>query len=193
MPQKNKMVELFTKVFEWLKSFYAKNKTLFVIIAAGIVLAGCVAVYASVELTSTVAFCTSCHEMKTAHDTWKDSKHYNVPKGKKMATCRDCHLPPWTHPVQLLFEKVYHGVKDVTGHFTRADEFDEPGFYFDMKVSAAHGVHNYNCMKCHQDLYKKKYEGYDNIHKIVKNNPRMSCVKCHEGLVHKQYLPEAIR
>ena len=193
MPPKNRFVEIITAIFELLRNFYDTNRVPFLIVSAAVFFAGCVFLYAAVELTSTTAFCTSCHEMKAAHDSWKTSKHFNVEKGKRQATCRDCHLPPWSHPVELLFEKAYHGAKDVTGHFTEAGEFDEPGFYFDMKLNAAKTIHNYNCLKCHAGLYDKKYEGSQNIHKDLKNNPRFSCVKCHEGLVHKDYLPADIK
>jgi nitrate/TMAO reductase-like tetraheme cytochrome c subunit len=173
-----------------IKDFYAKNRALFFLICAGIVIAGCAAVYFSVELTSTVQFCSSCHEMKPAYDSWKSSTHCNVKPGKKQATCRDCHLPPWNHPIKLLWEKAFHGVKDITRHFTDAAEFDEPGYYFNMKAKAWKTVDNSSCFKCHTDIFVKKYDGYENIHVSIKNNPNASCAKCHEGLVHKNYLPQ---
>jgi nitrate/TMAO reductase-like tetraheme cytochrome c subunit len=182
--------ELLQRAYGFVRGLYARNKPAFIVAAAAAVIAGCTAVYFSVELTSTIAFCSSCHEMKPAYDSWKTSTHGNVKPGRKQATCRDCHLPPWSHPVKLLWEKAFHGVKDITRHFTDAAEFDDPGYYFNMKAKAWKTVDNSSCLKCHAGIYIKKYEGYENIHASVKNNPNASCAKCHEGLVHKNYLPK---
>lgn len=190
MPRQNKSKELLQKAAASIKGFYGKNRALFITICGLIALAGAAAVYFSVELTSTVSFCSSCHEMKPAYDSYKASTHFNVKAGKKQATCRDCHLPPWDHPVKLLWEKAFHGVKDITRHFTDADEFGEPGYYFSMKAKAWKTVDNSSCLKCHSDIYAKKYDDYVNIHSSVKSNPNASCAKCHEGLVHKNYLPQ---
>jgi nitrate/TMAO reductase-like tetraheme cytochrome c subunit len=191
MPLKQKIKQLLSKAVEYLKAFYKKSPAVFISAAAGMFIAGLLAVYFSVELTSTVSFCTSCHEMKAAHDAWKQSKHYNVPAGKKPATCRDCHLPPWTKPVELLWSKAYHGAKDVTRHFTDKEEMEFPGYYFNMKENAGKTLSNASCLKCHADVFGKKYEGYPNIHTGIKNNRNMKCYLCHESTAHKNYLPEA--
>lgn len=185
-----KKKQLIKQAIDLFTGLYKKNPKVFISAAAVVCIAGIAAVYLSVELTSTVPFCTSCHEMKTAHDTWKESKHYTVPAGKRRANCRDCHLPPWTKPVELLWSKVYHGAKDVTKHFLDKEEMAHPGYYFNMKANAGKTLSNASCLKCHGDIYRLKNENYENIHRGIKNNPHMKCYLCHENTAHKTYLPK---
>jgi nitrate/TMAO reductase-like tetraheme cytochrome c subunit len=186
------------KFIEWLKKlwrltvdFYRADKKRFYIIAGTLFLLFCLFSYFAVELTSTPAFCASCHEMKPAYDTWKLSTHYNVEKGKKQATCRDCHVPPWTKPVHVLWIKAYHGMKDVYKHFTDGEEIHTAGYHDNMRFHAPHGMDNSSCLACHADIYKKTYDGYDNIHKALRFNSASKCAVCHSGMVHMQkgYVP----
>jgi nitrate/TMAO reductase-like tetraheme cytochrome c subunit len=188
-----KIKQLLLQAFEILKGFYKKNPAVFAAVSGLALLLGLAAVYASVELTSTVSFCTSCHEMKAAHETWLESKHSRPGSGMRAAACRDCHLPPWTKPVELLWSKAYHGAKDVTKHFTDAEEMKHPGYYFNMKQHAGKTLDNASCLKCHGDVYRKKHENYENIHSQLKNNPGMKCYKCHETTAHKRYLPKEMK
>ncbi|HRU40223.1 MAG TPA: NapC/NirT family cytochrome c, partial [Candidatus Goldiibacteriota bacterium] len=183
------------KAFEALKGFYSRHPRVFAAVALVLVVTGIAAVYLSVELTSAPAFCSSCHEMKHAYRTWTESPHYNVDiaKGKKRATCRDCHLPPWSKPFELLWSKAYHGAKDVTRHFTDKEEMKHAGYYFNMKAHAGKTLSNASCLKCHSDIYKKEYEGYENIHAGLKGNANMKCYACHEDIAHKTYVPEDIK
>jgi len=170
-----------------------KKKSSVFLIAGAVVVVGCAALYFSIEMTSTSAFCTSCHEMKKALSGLQTSKHANLPAGKRIAACRDCHLPPWSHPVRLMIEKAYHGAKDVTGHFSESKEFDEPGFYLNMKINAAKTIHNYNCLNCHTDLFvMKKGEDY-NLHASLRGAPEFRCVTCHESVAHAEYVPVDVK
>jgi len=87
---------LFSALFGMVKRLYRANPMLFFAGLFGIAVAGCAGMYFAIESTSTVAFCTSCHEMKQANESLLMSKHANIPpeKGRRNATCRDCHLPP---------------------------------------------------------------------------------------------------
>ncbi|HDQ25246.1 MAG TPA: hypothetical protein ENN43_00670, partial [bacterium] len=114
-------------------SLYKKNPAVFTVASVFIFFSGIAAIYASVELTSTPEFCSSCHIMEQAHASWTESVHYNVPEGEKRAACRDCHLPPWNRPVELLWSKAYHGIKDVAKNFLEKEEMKYPGYYFNMK------------------------------------------------------------
>jgi cytochrome c-type protein NapC len=189
MPQKSSL----EKSIRGYIGLYRSNRIAWIAVTAGVLIAGCASLYIGIEQTSTVAFCTSCHEMKTAHESLSASKHANVPPGKRVATCRNCHLPPWSHPVRLAIEKAYHGAKDVTRHFTDADRFGEQGYYFAMKMNAAGTIHNYNCLQCHAEIFNKKDEANFNLHPALRKNPRFECVKCHADIVHQEYLPQEIR
>src|SRR6187431_2404433 len=46
----------------------------------------------SLELTNTMKFCTSCHEMGQVYAEYKETIHYSNRSGVR-ATCPDCHVP----------------------------------------------------------------------------------------------------
>src|SRR5574338_743822 len=50
------------------------------------------------EATNTLAFCTSCHEMRdTVYQEYKETIHYKNRSGVR-AICSDCHVPKdWVH------------------------------------------------------------------------------------------------
>jgi nitrate/TMAO reductase-like tetraheme cytochrome c subunit len=191
MPPKSQSKGYFFRAMSLLVGLYKRNKAVFISVCVAALILCCVATYLSVEMTSTVAFCTSCHELKPAFDSYRVSSHYNVKPGQRAATCRDCHLPPWSHPIRLLISKIYHGSKDVTRHFVKTLDFGEPGFYFSLKMSAKETVGNANCLKCHTDAMRKNYDEEDNIHTLLINNPGFKCYECHEDIVHKDYLPKS--
>ena len=174
-------------------SLYKKNPAVFTVASVFIFFSGIAAIYASVELTSTPEFCSSCHIMEQAHASWTESVHYNVPEGEKRAACRDCHLPPWNRPVELLWSKAYHGIKDVAKNFLEKEEMKYPGYYFNMKSKAWKTVHNASCLKCHSDIFDKDYGGAGNIHAGLKKNRNMRCASCHADVAHKEYLPPEMR
>ena len=48
-----------------------------------------------VEVTNTMGFCTSCHEMDQVFEEYQQSVHYKNAAGVR-AICSDCHVPrPW--------------------------------------------------------------------------------------------------
>ena len=107
--------------------------------------------YGSVELTSTPAFCRSCHEIAPAHQSWAAAEH--APKqGKKRAGCRDCHVPCWHHPLDAIGVKLRHGLKDLTGHFGVDERRRVPDFYYALKHRARRDVDDRVCLDCHADI-----------------------------------------
>jgi cytochrome c nitrite reductase small subunit len=176
-----------------IRDFYFKHKKAVLVLLAGLFVFGVIFTYASVELTSTVEFCSSCHEMKPAYESWKKSTHYNVKEGERRASCRDCHVPPWTNPVNVLYTKAYHGIKDVYKHFADADQLSDPGYHEAMRAHAPKGISNSSCLKCHGDIYKKEYPGVVNIHKELKKNSKSRCTDCHVDMVHYPYPFEMLK
>ena len=142
--------------------------------------------YASVELTSTEAFCLSCHEMRPAYDSYVQSTHYTTHTGN-VATCRDCHVPPWTDPIGVLWSKTYHGVKDVYRHYADGEDTLSVGYYERMRYHAPDGMYNSSCLACHKSVADEEYEGYVNIHAGVLETGNVKCADCHKGLVHWPY------
>jgi len=171
-------------LIELLKKTWERKPGLVITSGLALIIGGIIASVAAVELTSTPEFCSSCHEMKPAYDSWKNSKHYNVPAGKKRADCRDCHVPPWDMPLAVFYSKTYHGIKDVYRHFAEKHELMDPGYHEKMKIHAPKGMYKESCLACHRDIYKKEYEGVVNVHAHAK---KANCASCHTGLVHYPY------
>jgi cytochrome c-type protein NapC len=57
------------------------------------------------EATNSLAFCTSCHEMRdTVYREYKETIHYSNRTGVR-AICSDCHVPKnWVHKVARKFK-----------------------------------------------------------------------------------------
>ncbi len=167
-----------------LFQYYQEHKTKVIFIVVVVVVFGLGFTYGSIELTSTPEFCSQCHEMEHSYTTWKKSSHYNVKKGERRATCKDCHLPTWRQPGELVVAKVYHGTKDVYHHFADQEEMKYKYYQYEMKMKARKSIPKNSCIECHRDtLYSDKPE-LKIYHADLIKNKRLHCVDCHKNLVH---------
>ena len=170
-----------------LKDLWSNKRTTLLIGAPVVLILLGGGMFASVELTSTVAFCgTTCHEMGPAYTSYLQSSHYATYMGDA-ATCRDCHVPPWTDPIGVLWSKTYHGVKDVYHHFADGDEMLTVGYQERMRYNAPSGMFNSSCLTCHESVTDEEYEDSVNIHAGVLETGKAKCADCHKGLVHWPY------
>lgn len=143
------------------------------------------------KATSTVAFCTSCHEMQVHAEELKYSSHVKDKDGKEI-TCSDCHIPAGYGP-RYLSVKIYSGMKDLFVHFVeQPDSIDRAA----QQPVARRFMDDANCLRCHEDLYKdaKGEQKISDVGKIAhdaylgKNGQAKSnCAGCHINLAH---LPE---
>lgn len=138
--------------------------------------------YYTMVRTSTPEFCTSCHEIHFAYNTWKTSTHVNNAQGF-VADCMDCHLPAPQDTMDFFYQKTLHGIKDVIVHFIQ-DEYDH-----EKNRRKAYGsFKNAQCMKCHRNLlYIPDKRGAMLAHKTVlypRPGFEKRCVDCHKNLVH---------
>lgn len=138
--------------------------------------------YYTMVRTSTPEFCSMCHEIEFAYNTWKTSTHVNNEVGF-VADCMDCHLPAPSDTFQFFYAKTFHGIKDVVLHFTR-DSFDLEK----MKQNAYASFKNDQCQKCHRNiLYIPDKRGAMLAHRTVlypRPGYEKKCVDCHKNLVH---------
>ncbi len=168
-----------------IRDFILKRAKIFVI-TVGALIAVTAGSFIGVEATSTNAFCSSCHEMQPAYESYLKSSHYNPEEGKR-ATCRDCHVPPWSNPPAVLWSKTFHGIKDIYKHFADSEVLDDPGYHVVMRGHAAEGIADASCLQCHRDIFSKDYGELVNIHASVKNIRGSKCAYCHQNLVHWPY------
>jgi len=140
--------------------------------------------YYTMVRTSTPQFCSSCHEIEYAYNTWKTSSHANNPQGV-VADCMDCHLPAPHDTFDFFYSKTYHGLKDVVKHFTMdTSEYDHEK----NRQAAYEDIDNSQCRKCHRDILNMPYQrGAMLAHRnVLYSEPenRKKCVDCHDDLVH---------
>ncbi len=169
-----------------IRDFILKRAKI-IVITVGALIAVTAGSFIGVEATSTNAFCSSCHEMKPAYESYLKSSHYNLEEGKRIATCRDCHVPPWSNPAAVLWSKTYHGIKDIYKHFADSEVLEDPGYHVIMRVNATKGIADSSCLQCHRDIFTKDYGEFVKIHVSVKNNRSSKCTSCHQYLVHWPY------
>ena len=142
------------------------------------------------ELTSTEEFCTSCHSMEFAAETYRQSAHY-LPVSGVRASCGDCHVSEgvfsatWDH---------FLGSKDLLAQIFGPD-YDDPVINAlhlpDSAFEARRWFRETNsatCLRCHQlDAIQGKRAGTLAIHR--EETDGKPCIDCHINLVHRK-VPE---
>jgi cytochrome c-type protein NapC/trimethylamine-N-oxide reductase cytochrome c-type subunit TorC len=140
--------------------------------------------YYTMVRTSTPGFCSSCHEIHFAYNSWRTSTHVNNAQGF-VADCMDCHLPAPHDTFDFFFQKTFHGAKDVVLHFV-LDEYD----HMKNRRKAYASFKNDQCLKCHRNiLYIPDKRGAMLAHRSVLYalpGSEKRCVDCHRDLVHNQ-------
>lgn len=140
--------------------------------------------YYTLVRTSTPRFCSSCHEIEFAFNSWRTSTHVNNAQGF-VADCMDCHLPAPHDTFNFFFQKTVHGAKDVAMHFILS-EYD----HRKNREKAYASFKNDQCLKCHRNiLYIPDKRGAMLAHRSVLYalpGQEKRCVECHRNLVHNQ-------
>lgn len=140
--------------------------------------------YYTMVRTSTPRFCSSCHEIRFAYNSWRTSTHVNNAQGF-VADCMDCHLPAPHDTFDFFYQKTFHGAKDVVLHFV-LDEYN----HLENRRKAYASFQNNQCLKCHRNiLYIPDKRGAMLAHRSVlyaRPGNEKRCVDCHRNLVHNQ-------
>lgn len=137
--------------------------------------------------TSSNLFCTGCHSMTYAEDTYQTSPHYNSASGVR-ASCGDCHvsegvfMATWDHVM---------GTKDLFKQMFGAN-YDDPVINLLHLPEAAFKTREWfrerdsaTCKRCHElDAIEGRRAGTAAIHK--EETEGKSCIDCHYNLVHRK-------
>jgi len=150
---------------------------------------------AVMEETSSLAFCTSCHEMRDfVFEEYKQTVHYENASGVR-ATCPDCHVPkPWFAKVRRKIQASFKELPNkVLGTIDTKEKFEAhrlelaEDVWTEMKANDSR-----ECRNCHtlesmeldkQDKSARKKHTLER--KLEKGE---TCIDCHKGIAHK--LPE---
>ncbi len=142
--------------------------------------------------TSSNAFCTTCHSMSYADETYRQTVHYDSASGVR-ASCGDCHVSEgvfaatWDHAIgsKDLFKQLFG--PDYDDPVVNALHLPEAAFaarrWFKSRDSAT-------CKRCHvQDAIQGKRTDTAAIHR--EETDGKSCIDCHYNLVHRKVPDES--
>jgi len=167
---------------------YITRHVLFALVIGG--LAGVVFLAFLIEFdhfTSSNAFCTGCHSMSYAEESYQQSAHFNSSSGVR-ASCGDCHVSEgvfaatWDHVM---------GTKDLLKQLFGPD-YDDPVINMLHLPEAAFHARKWfkstdsaTCMRCHElEAIQGKRANTAAIHR--EETDGKSCVECHYNLVHRK-------
>jgi nitrate/TMAO reductase-like tetraheme cytochrome c subunit len=165
--------------------------TIFVLLAVGAAI-GAGAIIASTvvnRLTSTEAFCTSCHSMANvaADPHYLQSAHRNNATGV-LANCADCHVPSNNWFVET-YSHAVDGVRDVIAEYTT--DVSAPAVWAVQLPILAQRVRDemqredsVTCRKCHDpgQIHPASAAG-QSAHAMLAQG-HVTCVTCHAGIAH---------
>ena len=149
----------------------------------------------AMEATNTLAFCTSCHEMRdNVYKEYQQTVHYSNRSGVRVI-CSDCHVPHnWTYKLIRKIQATEELWGKITGYVDTPEKFEahrmEMATYDWKKMKS---VDSRECRNCHtfdamssdkqkQSVYKK--------HMLAKEQGQ-TCIDCHKGIAH--HLPKEYR
>lgn len=187
------------RIFEHWREAFRKSRVAFLgllligLLLGAIALAGTAVV---VESTSTLEFCTSCHEMEAfVFQEYKETHHYQNRTGVR-AECADCHVPK--PPLAKMARKIRATFTEVPGHFlgridTR-EKFEAHRLTMAERVWAEMKANDSReCRSCHDReamLMDKQRPRSRNQHESAIASGE-TCIDCHKGIAHKKpTLPE---
>jgi len=148
----------------------------------------------AIEATSTLRFCTSCHEMRDfVFQEYRETIHYSNRVGVR-AICPDCHVPKDWFPkmkVKALASLELWG--KLTGAIDTKEKFEAKRLELAQIVwGRMRASDSRECRNCHsyeamdlskQEKLAQKRHNEDELRKSGK-----TCIDCHQGIAH--HLPK---
>ncbi len=148
----------------------------------------------AMEASNSLWFCTSCHEMGTVYEEYKQTVHYQNASGVR-AICSDCHVPKdWLPKVVVKTKATFNELpKKVFGTIDTPEKFEAKRLELARNVWAdMRATDSRECRNCHglesmaldkQDRSASKRHTLER--KLEKGE---TCIDCHKGIAHE--LPE---
>ena len=181
-----------SKLRQWLRGLRrpSPSHSVLALVGIGLVIGvfGVVAFNASLQATSTEAFCISCHEMEVnAYAQLQKTTHFNNASGVR-PTCSDCHIPQEFLPKMI---RKIEAAREVWGSMTGI--IDTPEKYAAhapvmkaREISRLRANDSQECRNCHETermldvLQSAKAQQY---HQAKRVNDK-TCIDCHAGIAH---------
>jgi nitrate/TMAO reductase-like tetraheme cytochrome c subunit len=180
---------LLKRFWKALRGRYSAGTLLVVGIVVGILFWG--AFNTAMEMTNSLGFCTSCHEMNTVYAEYQKTVHYQNRTGVR-AICSDCHVPKEWVPKVIRKVKatneLYHkivGTIDTQEKFIKQRAKLAENVWKEMKANDSH-----ECRNCHNFLsmdFSRQKQWSAPVHQSAQKEGQ-TCIDCHKGIAHR--LPE---
>ncbi|MEA3127592.1 MAG: cytochrome c-type protein NapC [Caballeronia sp.] len=155
---------------------------------AGVVFWG--AFNTALEVTSTEAFCTGCHEM---HDNTfaelKSTIHYSNRSGVR-AICSDCHVPHnWTDKIARKMQASKEVWAKVFGTVNTREKFQEKRLELAehewRRLKANNSLECRNCHSFESMDFTRQSPRAQNAHQRFLGTGEKTCIDCHKGIAHE--------
>jgi nitrate/TMAO reductase-like tetraheme cytochrome c subunit len=164
----------------------------FIMFLVGIIFWG--GLHTAIELSNSIWFCTSCHEMETVYEEYKKSLHYQNASGVR-AICSDCHVPKvWGPMMAVKIRASFNELpKKIMGTIDTPEKFEARRLELAKHVwDAMKKTDSRECRNCH-DFESMDLDEQDKSAR-KKHIPERAlekgetCIDCHKGIAHE--LPE---
>jgi len=144
----------------------------------------------SMEMTNTLDFCISCHEMEeNVYQEYRKTIHFTNRSGVR-ATCSDCHVPdPWVHKVVRKVQASNELLHKALGSIDTPEKFDKKRLQLAKNVwRAMKTTDSRECRNCHdfgsmKPEDQKKRSRKQHINGMLDGN---TCIDCHKGIAHSE-------
>jgi len=141
------------------------------------------------EMTNTMAFCTTCHEMRdTVYQEYKQTIHYSNRSGVR-ATCSDCHVPKdWVHKLIRKSQASLELWGKLTGSIDTKEKFEAKRMTLATHEWARMKDSNSReCRNCHDfDAMSAELQKQTPYRKHMKAKEEgKTCIDCHKGIAHQ--------
>jgi len=155
---------------------------------AGVVFWG--AFNTALEMTSTEAFCTGCHEM---HDNTfaelKTTIHYSNRSGVR-AICSDCHVPHnWTDKIARKMQASKEVWAKVFGTVNTREKFQDKRLELAehewRRFKANNSLECRNCHSFESMDFTRQSPRAQNAHQRFLVTGEKTCIDCHKGIAHE--------
>ena len=148
----------------------------------------------AIEQTSTLGFCTTCHEMRdNVFQEYKETIHYKNPAGVR-AICSDCHVPK--DRVHKMYAKSQASLElwdKIVGTIGTKEKFEEHRLelaqivWGKMRASGSR-----ECRNCHSfeamDMPSQEKLAQKRHSEAALAGSGKTCIDCHQGIAH--HLPK---
>ena len=147
------------------------------------------------EATNTLAFCTSCHEMRdTVFQEYQQTIHYSNRSGVR-AVCSDCHVPrDWVHKVARKIQATGEVYGKLMGTIDTPQKFEARRLTLaehewkrmkDSDSRECRNCHSFEGMNAEAQKQRARKQ-----HELGRRD-QQTCIDCHKGIAHRK--PEGMK